>query len=69
LLLTGCTKEAPIPVSYDCPSITLPPDPKLPTPLLTSASTPDSVMKWWVAYGYSMRGWNKAVRAEITNAK
>lgn len=62
--LMGCTSK-PIPLAYDCPIITLPVTPISQTKKLTAHSTPDSVIKAYVADLSTYKRWNKAVYQEI----
>ena len=65
LLLTGCASEIePVPVAYNCPRLMLPDDPVPATIQLTDKSTPDEVIKAWVATAYAYRGWNQIVRKQ-----
>ncbi len=64
-LVCGCTHDNPVKVVYDIPELSLPPDPIPYTNTLTSKSTPDQVMKAWVATAMQYRGWNQAVRKEV----
>lgn len=63
---TGCGTKAIQPIAYDCPKIKLPNDPIDYTKSLNEKSTPDEVIKAWVATAQSYKGWNKTVRRQIT---
>ena len=65
IFASGCASK-PIPVAYQCPKLRLPPDPILPIEKLKITSTPDQVAKACVATITSLRGWNSAVRQEVT---
>lgn len=66
LILTSCARITPI--AYDCPIITLPTDPIVPIMLITSTSSPDEVMKAWVATAIAYRDWNRVVHKQIADA-
>ena len=57
------------PVAYNCPRIELPDDPVSLTDTITDDSTPDEVMKAWVATAYAYRGWNRTVRQQVESSK
>ena len=65
--LTACTSVKP--VAFKCPRIILPADPVPATRKLTPKSTPDQVVKAWVATSYLYQGWNKTVRQQVENSK
>lgn len=65
--MTGCAPKA-VPLAYNCPTITLPPDPIPVIRKLTAKSRPDEVMKAWVETAYQYRGWNQAVRNQIESS-
>lgn len=64
LWLCSCASK-PIPISYHCPRIMLPPDPAMATAQLTLTSTPDQVAKAYWSSLVNMKGWDSIVRAEI----
>ncbi len=63
LAMVGCTSK----VYPNCPTIVLPDDPRVPVKDLTLESTPDEVIKAWVATAYAYRDWNRVVRRQIEN--
>lgn len=69
LLLVACASNKVIPIAYNCPRVTLPPDPIPATKTLNAKSTPGDVMKAWVATAYAYRGWNMAVRRQVETSK
>jgi hypothetical protein len=48
-----------------CAHVDLPADPKSTVNLLSDKSTPDQVIKAWVATAYAYREWNIIVRKQI----
>jgi len=54
-------------ISYDCPDIDLPEAPELPIYSLTPSSTPDLVMKSYVASVAMMKHWQEAVIKQINS--
>ena len=67
LWLSSCASK-PIPLSYNCPRIMLPPDPILPTRKLTTKSRPDQVAKAYRATVSALRGWNSIVRKQVQDS-
>ena len=63
LSITSCS--TPVKVAYECPRIQLPADPVAPVTKLTDKSTPDEVIKAWVATATVYRNWNKTVRKQV----
>jgi hypothetical protein len=55
------------PIAYECPKVILPADPILPIKTLTAKSTPDQVMKSWIATATAYRDWNRVVRKQIAS--
>ena len=69
LTLWLCTcATIPTPIAYQCPHITLPPDPIPATTKLTSQSKPDQVVKAWVATTIAYKGWNTIVRQQVAKS-
>lgn len=68
LLVTACMKSQP-PVTYQCPRVVLPDDPKNNLATLTEESTPDQVIKAWVATAVAYRNWNHAVREQVQDSR
>jgi len=69
LLISGCATEKPVQIMYNCPAIELPVDPEVPVKKLKKTSTPDQVVKAWVATAVAYREWNKNVRAEVNSLR
>jgi hypothetical protein len=67
LSVISCAHK-PLPISYNCPKMVLPPDPVPQTKRLTKNSRPDQVIKAWVATANEYRGWNKIVREQVENS-
>ena len=66
LILTSCScKPQLIPIVQKLPPIILPSDPVNYTKNLTLKSSPDEVIKAWVATAISYRNWNIIVRKQI----
>lgn len=65
LTLTSCTTR----MSYNCPKIILPKDPDNVLKTITFESSPDEVMKAWVATATGYRDWNRVVRKQIGDSQ
>lgn len=64
LIISGCVTK-PIPVVYQCPIINLPQEPKSYTSTLTDSSSPDRVVKSYVADLAAYKSWCHAIQKQI----
>lgn len=62
LFLVGCSSPVLIP---QVQAIKLPPDPVNGVAALTDKSSPDEVVRAWVATATAYRNWNRTVRKQI----
>lgn len=68
LACSSCTHKSE-PIAYQCPPILLPPDPKAAVLKLTVKSSPDEVIKAWVATAVAYRDWNRIVKKQVNASK
>lgn len=65
-LVAGCSTQKPLPVVYDLPTIKLPAAPPEFTQGLNDKSTPDEVVKAWVASSVAYKSWMIAVKRQFS---
>jgi hypothetical protein len=65
--ITSCS-TTPQPVAYDCPTLTLPPDPNYPVFTLTASSPDDMVVKTWASSFEACLDWTKAAKGQVANS-
>ena len=67
LCLPTCAMK-PTPIAYQTPHIMLPPDPIPATANLNPKSSPDQVVKAWVATATAYKKWCSIVREQISSS-
>ena len=66
VVMSGCSSQPYLSENY--PELIIPPDPKPPINNLTRKSTPDQVVKAWVATAILYKDWNVTVRKQIIDS-
>lgn len=66
LACSGCVTK-PIPVTYNCPTLKLPPEPYAPTSKLNDNSAPSDVIRAYVATAKAYKGWCRIVQKQVSS--